>query len=71
MALAIGPRENRLLASLPDETLAGWLPHLEPVEMQLGKVLYEPGSHAAARLLSHLSDRFPAVCDGGRRLPPR
>jgi CRP-like cAMP-binding protein len=44
MECALGPGENRLLASLPDETLAGWLPHLEPVDMPLGKVLYEPGA---------------------------
>jgi CRP-like cAMP-binding protein len=44
MAFALGPRENLLLASLPDETLAGWLPHLELVDMPLGKVLYEPGA---------------------------
>jgi CRP-like cAMP-binding protein len=44
MASAPDPTENRLLASLPDETLSGWLPHMEPVDMPLGKVLYEPGA---------------------------
>jgi signal transduction histidine kinase len=37
------PRTNRLLASLPDAELQRWLPHLEPVELALGQVLYEPG----------------------------
>jgi signal transduction histidine kinase len=36
------PRTNRLLASLPDAELQRWLPHLEPVELALGQVLYEP-----------------------------
>jgi CRP-like cAMP-binding protein len=44
MALAVGPRENQLLARLPDEELVRWLPHLEPVDMPLGKVLYESGA---------------------------
>jgi CRP-like cAMP-binding protein len=44
MALAVGPRENQLLAKLPDEELVRWLPHLEPVDMPLGKVLYESGA---------------------------
>ena len=38
------PRDNRLLAALPDAEWARWLPQLEPVEMPLGKVLYESGS---------------------------
>jgi CRP-like cAMP-binding protein len=44
MALAVDPRENHLLAALPDEELARWLPHLELADMPLGKVLYEPGA---------------------------
>jgi CRP-like cAMP-binding protein len=44
MALAADPRENHLLAALPVEELARWLPHLEVVDMALGKVLYEPGA---------------------------
>lgn len=36
-------RMNRLLAALPDIDFARWLHHLEPVDMPLGKVLYEPG----------------------------
>jgi len=44
MALAIGPKENHLLARLPDDDLSRWLPHLELVDMPLGKVLYEPGA---------------------------
>jgi CRP-like cAMP-binding protein len=44
MALAADPRQNRLLAALPDAEWARWLPQLEPVELPLGKVLYESGS---------------------------
>ena len=47
MALAANPRQNRLLAALPDAEWARWLPQLEPVDMQLGKVLYESGSTLA------------------------
>jgi CRP-like cAMP-binding protein len=35
--------KNGLLAALPAAVAAQWLPQLEPVEMPLGKVLYEPG----------------------------
>jgi CRP-like cAMP-binding protein len=44
MAMASDPRENRLLAALPDAEWAHWLPQLEPVDMPLGNVLYESGS---------------------------
>ena len=37
------PRLNRLLAALPDPEFARWTPFLEPVELPLGKVLYESG----------------------------
>lgn len=37
------PRTNQLLAALPDDEWARWLPNLELVEMPLGKVLYESG----------------------------
>jgi CRP-like cAMP-binding protein len=37
------PRRNRLLAALPHDQWRRWLPHLEHVEMPLGKVLYEAG----------------------------
>ena len=37
-------RKNRLLAVLPEDAMSRWLPHLEPVHMPLGHVLYEPGS---------------------------
>jgi CRP-like cAMP-binding protein len=37
-------RKNRLLAALPEDALERWLPHLEPADMLLGHVLYEPGS---------------------------
>jgi CRP-like cAMP-binding protein len=38
------PRENRLLAALPDPEWVQWQPLLEPVAMTLGEVLYEPGT---------------------------
>jgi CRP-like cAMP-binding protein len=38
-----GPRQNQLLATLPDAEWQRWLPLLEPVELPLGKVLYESG----------------------------
>jgi len=38
------PRQNRLLAALPDAEWNRWRPQLELVAMPLGKVLYEPGN---------------------------
>jgi len=38
------PRQNRLLAALPDAEWKRWRPQLELVAMPLGKVLYEPGN---------------------------
>src|SRR6202161_3363799 len=38
------PRHNHLLAALADDQWQRWIPHLQHVEMQLGQVLYEPGS---------------------------
>ncbi|MDB5911618.1 MAG: Crp/Fnr family transcriptional regulator [Ramlibacter sp.] len=38
------PRQNWLLAALPDAEWARLLPHLEPIDMPLGQVLYEPGA---------------------------
>ena len=49
------PRDNRLLASLPENQWLRWLPYLEPVEMTLGNVLYESGA-----TLSHVY--FPTSC---------
>lgn len=37
------PRSNELLAALPDADLQRWLPHLEWVELPLGRVVYESG----------------------------
>ena len=36
--------ENTLLSVLPSSIREHWLPHLEPVEMRLGEVVYEPGA---------------------------
>jgi len=43
MNLDNDPRLNKLLAALPAEELALWIPLLEPVTLPLGKVLYESG----------------------------
>ena len=43
------PRQNQLLAALPEADLTRWLPQLESVEMPLGHVMYESG-----RTLSHV-----------------
>jgi len=37
------PKANRLLAALPPDEWRRWQAHLEPVNMPLGQVLYEPG----------------------------
>jgi len=42
--LAPDPRQNRLLASLPEADLQRWLPLLEPIAMPQGQVLYESGA---------------------------
>jgi CRP-like cAMP-binding protein len=47
MPSASDPRENSLLAALPDAEWARWAPQLELVDMPLGAVLYEPGSRLA------------------------
>ena len=43
VALTADPRGNQLLAALPEAELARWLPQLEAVDLQLGKVLHESG----------------------------
>ena len=43
------PKQNQLLAALPDAEWQRWLPKLEWVEMPLGHVLYESG-----KTLSHV-----------------
>ena len=43
MTLATDPRANHLLAALPPAELQRWLPHLEAVDLSLGRVLYESG----------------------------
>lgn len=39
-------RRNHLLARLPEVQLARLLPHLEPVDMQVGQVIYQFGSRS-------------------------
>jgi CRP-like cAMP-binding protein len=43
MVTSTDPKQNLLLASLPDAEWQRWLPQLELVDMPLGQVLYEPG----------------------------
>jgi CRP-like cAMP-binding protein len=43
MAEPSAARKNQLLAALPDAEWQHWAPHLEPVDMALGDVLYESG----------------------------
>lgn len=38
------PRQNQLLAALPEAEWQRWLPQLEYVDMPLGKVVYESGA---------------------------
>lgn len=44
LANTSSPLQNHLLACLPEEEIQRWLPQLEPVDLPLGKVLYESGS---------------------------
>ncbi|MCA3217760.1 MAG: Crp/Fnr family transcriptional regulator [Burkholderiales bacterium] len=37
------PRQNQLLAALPEAELARWRPYLEAIDLPLGKALYESG----------------------------
>jgi CRP-like cAMP-binding protein len=39
-----GPKNNHLIDSLPAEQWMRWEPHLEEVDLPLGRVLYESGS---------------------------
>ena len=39
------PRQNQLLAALPAADYERLLPQLEPVQLELGRALYESGSH--------------------------
>jgi CRP-like cAMP-binding protein len=61
------PRDNHLLASLPEKVWAHWLPHLEAVNMPLGQVLYESGvtlSHVYFPTSSIVSLLY-VMADGG------
>lgn len=42
-----GPRQNQLLAALPDVAWKRWQPHLEPMELECGQVLCERSSTPA------------------------
>jgi CRP-like cAMP-binding protein len=44
MSISPDPKKNQLLAILPPNEWARWMPHLEWVDMPLGQVLYESGS---------------------------
>ena len=41
---AVGPKQNHLIAALPEADWQRWRPDLEAVTMTLGEVLYEPGA---------------------------
>ncbi|MDP4076360.1 Crp/Fnr family transcriptional regulator [Acidovorax sp. A1169] len=63
----INPRDNHLLASLPDAEWARWLPMLEGIKMPLGLVLYESGmklSHVYFPITSIVSLLY-VLEDGG------
>jgi CRP-like cAMP-binding protein len=55
MSAVNDPRQNHLLRVLPSEEWARLLPHLEPVAMPLGRILYESGEH-----MRHVY--FPTTC---------
>ncbi|HXH01320.1 MAG TPA: Crp/Fnr family transcriptional regulator [Xanthomonadaceae bacterium] len=42
-----GPLQNQLLAAMPEVAWSRWLKHMEPVDLSLGRVLYEPGKELA------------------------
>ena len=44
------PRHNQLLAALPDDERARWLPHFEPATLVYGQVLLESGDTPASVL---------------------
>ena len=54
MTTAFDPKQNQLLAALPAPELQRWVAHIEPVDLPLGQVLYEPGT-----TLSHVY--FPST----------
>lgn len=41
MTASHNPRQNQLIAALPDEARSRLVPHLELTELRLGQVLYE------------------------------
>jgi len=43
MVSSSSPRANQLLAAMPEAEWQRWQPHLEPVALTLGQVLYESG----------------------------
>jgi CRP-like cAMP-binding protein len=50
------PKQNHLLAALPEADLKRWLPNLSLIKMPLGEVLYESGG-----TLSHVYFPTPAI----------
>src|SRR5687768_4650361 len=43
-----GPRQNRLLGAIPETEWARFAPHLTPVDLRLGEVVYESGMDQAS-----------------------
>ena len=56
MVTSLDPKNNRLLATLPEAEAKRWLPELEAVELKLGQVLYESGA-----TLSHVYFPITAI----------
>jgi CRP-like cAMP-binding protein len=56
MTDTLTPRDNQLLAALPDAEWQRWLPQLERVDLPLGLVLYESGA-----TLSHVYFPITAI----------
>ncbi|MEP6940935.1 MAG: Crp/Fnr family transcriptional regulator [Rudaea sp.] len=47
MPIALNFNDNSLLAALPQDVLARWRPFIKPVDLPLGKILYESGGKMA------------------------
>src|SRR3569832_2749506 len=60
------PEQNILLAALPEPVRARLFPQLETVEMPLGEVLYESGSHLHHVYFPTTFIVFSSLCHGER-----
>jgi len=55
------PRQNHLLAALPEDEYGRLLPHLERVSLPLGKTLSESGNSDVDVYFPHDIHRIPAT----------